>query len=169
MGELPVERDQSVGLKLGQGDVLGVKRVRPPELVGDLPCDVLKDAVSEQPDPQPAHIGEPSPGILLSQLTAAYCLVEERQQLRAKKRRGQDLMFIANHGLVESQLNGDVRADHVPGHGRSVPLRCCSAQRAAPRVWGCRARSSPCMSERSFRSKPTCYCAQPGGSAGGGP
>ncbi len=28
IGELPVERDQSVGLELGQGDVLGVKRVR---------------------------------------------------------------------------------------------------------------------------------------------
>ena len=45
IGELPVERDQSVGLELGQGDVLGVKRVRPPELVSDLPCDVLEDAV----------------------------------------------------------------------------------------------------------------------------
>ncbi len=43
MGELPVERDQSIGLELGQSDVLGVKRVRPPELVGDLPCDVLKE------------------------------------------------------------------------------------------------------------------------------
>ncbi len=51
MGELPIERDQSVGLELGQGDVLGVKRVRPPELVGDLPCDFLKLAVLEQPDP----------------------------------------------------------------------------------------------------------------------
>ena len=47
IGELPVERDQSVGLELGQSDVLSVKRVRPPELVGDLPCDVLKAARGE--------------------------------------------------------------------------------------------------------------------------
>src|SRR5450631_473089 len=43
-GELRIERDERVGLELGQGDVLGVERVWPPELVGDLPCDVLKDA-----------------------------------------------------------------------------------------------------------------------------
>ena len=61
MGELPVERDQSIGLELGQSDVLGVKRVRPPELVGDLPCDVLKEAVFEQADPHPAHVVEASP------------------------------------------------------------------------------------------------------------
>ena len=51
VGELPVECDQRVGMKLGQGDVLGVKGVRPPEQAGGLPCDVLKDAVSEQPHP----------------------------------------------------------------------------------------------------------------------
>jgi hypothetical protein len=49
--ELPIERDDGVGLKLGQGNVLGVKRVRPSKLAGDLPCDVLKDAVSQQPNP----------------------------------------------------------------------------------------------------------------------
>jgi hypothetical protein len=54
---------------------------------------------------------------------------------RAKKRRSQDLMFIANHGLVVSQLNGDVRTDHVLGHGRSVPLRCCPTQ-ALPQSTG---------------------------------
>ncbi len=54
MGELPVERDQRVGVELGQCHVLGVKGVRPPEQDGGLPCDVLKDAVPEQPDPQPA-------------------------------------------------------------------------------------------------------------------
>jgi hypothetical protein len=45
IGELPIERDQSVGLELGQSDVLGVKRARPPELIGDIPCRVLKDMV----------------------------------------------------------------------------------------------------------------------------
>jgi hypothetical protein len=43
------------------------------------------------------------------------------KHLGAKKRRSQDLMFAANHGLVASQANGDIRTDHVPGHGRSVP------------------------------------------------
>jgi len=65
MGELPIEGDQSVGLELGQSDVLGVKGVGPSELAGDLPCDILKDAVSEQPNPQPAHVVESSAGILL--------------------------------------------------------------------------------------------------------
>jgi hypothetical protein len=128
MGELPIERDQSVGLDLGQSDVLGVKHVRPPELAGDLPRDVLKGTVSEQPDPEPAHVAEVSPGVLLSHLAAMNCLVEKRQHVRAKKRRSQDLMFTANHGIVVSQVNGDVRTDHVPGHGRPVPLRCCAAQ-----------------------------------------
>jgi hypothetical protein len=34
---MPVERDQNVGLKLGQGDVPGVKRAGPAELAGALP------------------------------------------------------------------------------------------------------------------------------------
>ena len=48
MGELPVESDQRVGVELGQCHVLGVKGVRPPEQAGGLPCDVLKDPVSER-------------------------------------------------------------------------------------------------------------------------
>ena len=102
MGELPVERDQGVGLELGQGDVLGVERVRPPELVGDLPCDDLKLVVFEQPDPHPAHVVEAPPGILLGHLTAVYCLVEQRQHLGAKKRRSQHMMSVGIHGLVTS-------------------------------------------------------------------
>ena len=102
IGELPVERDQSVGLELGQSDVLGVKRVGPAELIGDLPCDDLKLVVFEQPDPHPAHVAEASLGILLGHLTAVYCLVEERQHLRAKKRRSQHVMPVGNHGLVTS-------------------------------------------------------------------
>jgi hypothetical protein len=53
---MPVERDQSVGLKPGQGGVLGVKHAGPAELAGDLPGDVLEDTVPEQPDPQPAQV-----------------------------------------------------------------------------------------------------------------
>jgi hypothetical protein len=45
---LSVERDESVCLELRQSDVLGDERVGPPELIGDLPGDVLKDAVTEQ-------------------------------------------------------------------------------------------------------------------------
>src|SRR5260370_23526098 len=95
--------------------------VGPPEVVGDLPSDVLKNAVSEQSDPQPAHVVEPSLGILLGHFTVVYCLVEQRQHLRAKKRRSQDLVFVPNRYLVVSQANGHVRADHVLGHGRSAP------------------------------------------------
>ncbi len=64
MGELPIEGDQRVGMKLGQSHVLGVKGVRPPEQASGLPCDVLKHAVAEQPDPQPAHVVKLSLGIL---------------------------------------------------------------------------------------------------------
>ena len=53
-------------------------------------------------------------------------------------------MLVANHDLVVSESNGDVRTDHVPGHGRSVPLSCCSRERL-PRVRRCRARSSACQ------------------------
>jgi hypothetical protein len=41
-------------------------------------------------------------GILLGHLTAVYCLIEKRQHLRAKKRRGQHVMSVGNHGLVAS-------------------------------------------------------------------
>src|SRR5208283_3233364 len=70
--------------------------VRPPELVGDLPCDDLKLVVFEQPDPHPARVEEAPLGILLGHLTAVYRLVEERQQLRAKKRRSQHVMPVGN-------------------------------------------------------------------------
>jgi len=84
MGELPVESDQRVGVKLGQCHVLGVKGVRPPEQDGCLPCDLLEDAVPEQPDPQPAHVLELSLGIPPGHLTTAYCLVQNRQDLGAQ-------------------------------------------------------------------------------------
>src|SRR5437016_1798127 len=61
----------------GQGDVLGVKGVRPAEQAGGLPCDILEDAVSEQPHPQPSHIFELPLGLLPGHLTAADCLIQE--------------------------------------------------------------------------------------------
>jgi hypothetical protein len=99
---VPVERDQRVGVELGQGDVLGVEGVGPPEQDGGLPGDVLKDAVPEQPDPQPAHVLKLPLGILPGHLTAAHGLVQKRQYLGAQQGRGQDLMPAADHGLVVS-------------------------------------------------------------------
>jgi hypothetical protein len=78
---LPVERDQRVGVELGQGHVLGVKGVRPAEQAGGLPGDILKDAVSEQPHPQPSHVFELPLGLLPGHLAAADCLIQERQHL----------------------------------------------------------------------------------------
>jgi hypothetical protein len=41
-------------------------------------------------------------------------------------------MVAADHGLLVSQADGDVRADHVPGHRRSVPLRLLRHASACP-------------------------------------
>jgi hypothetical protein len=71
-------------------------------LVGDLPCGVLKEVVLVQPDPHPLYIEQASLGILPGHLTAVCCLIKERQHLRAKKRRGQHMMPVGNHGLVAS-------------------------------------------------------------------
>jgi len=65
-----------------------------------MPCGVLKELVFVQPDPHPACVEEASLGILLGHFTAVYCPVEERQQLRAKKRRSQHMMPVENHGLI---------------------------------------------------------------------
>ena len=72
-------------VELGQGDVLGVKDVRPAEQPGGLPRDLLQDAVPQQPDPQPAHVVELPLGILPGHLAAACCLVRKRQQLRTQQ------------------------------------------------------------------------------------
>jgi hypothetical protein len=73
VGELPVECDQRVGVELGQCHVLGVKGVRPAEQDGCLPCDILEDAVAEQP----SHIFELPLGLRPGHLPAAHCLIEE--------------------------------------------------------------------------------------------
>lgn len=52
IGEVGAEGDQRVGAQLGQGGVLGVEGVRPPEQAGGLPGDALQDAVAQQPDPR---------------------------------------------------------------------------------------------------------------------
>ena len=77
VGELPVERDQRIGVELGQCHVLGIKGVLPAEQDGCLPCDILEDAVAEQPHPQPSHIFELPLGLLPGHLTAAHGLIEE--------------------------------------------------------------------------------------------
>jgi hypothetical protein len=53
-----VQCDERVGLKLGEGDVLGVERVVPSQLIGDIPGDSLQDAVAQEPDPQPTDVVE---------------------------------------------------------------------------------------------------------------
>ena len=47
VSESVIERDQCVVMKLGQGDVLGEEGVAPAELVRDVSCNVLQDAVPE--------------------------------------------------------------------------------------------------------------------------
>lgn len=58
LSESIIECDERVGVELGQGDVLGVEGVDPAELVCDVPCDLLKDTVAEQTNPQPAEVAE---------------------------------------------------------------------------------------------------------------
>jgi hypothetical protein len=41
VGEFRIERDERVSLELGQGDVLGVKRVWPPELLAPTACELV--------------------------------------------------------------------------------------------------------------------------------
>ena len=113
----------------------GVEGARPAEQAGGLPGDLLQHAVAQQPYLQPAHVAELPLGIPPAHLAAACCLVEKRQHLGAQQRRGQDLMAAADHGLVVRRADGDVRADHVPGHGRSVPLGCGPTERL-PRSTG---------------------------------
>jgi hypothetical protein len=55
-GRLGVERDESVGLQLGHGDVLGGGRVRPAELGGDVPGGGPGDPIAEQADAQRRHL-----------------------------------------------------------------------------------------------------------------
>jgi CPA1 family monovalent cation:H+ antiporter len=124
VGELRVKRDERVSLELGQRDVLGVKRVGPSELVGDLPRDVLQDTISEQPNPQAAHVVELTIRVLLGHLTMAYCSEEQRQHLRASKCRSQELVLVGDHDLVLGHAKGHVRTDHVLGHSGPPPLHC---------------------------------------------
>jgi len=87
IGEVPIERNQRVGLELGQGDVLGGKGVRPSEQASGLPCDVLKDEIFDQPDRQPVHVAKLPLGILPSQLTAAP---EPGSDVRPESRPGRE-------------------------------------------------------------------------------
>ena len=74
-------------------------------------------------------------------VTSPPCTARQRSdsKLRTGKRRNQDLLFGADQFLVLSQLHGDVRADHVPDHGRPVPLQVPYDAIASLRVRGCRA------------------------------
>jgi hypothetical protein len=70
IGEVPVEGDQRVGVQLGQGDVLGVKSVWPPEQGGGFPCDLQNSMQSRELRfgpacrlPQVRGSGRPSPAL----------------------------------------------------------------------------------------------------------
>jgi hypothetical protein len=132
IGELPVDRDQRVGVGAGSGRRTRRQCVRPPEQDGGLPHDLLEHAVAQQPDPQPSHVAKLSLGILPGHLVAASCLVEQRQHLGAQQRRGQDLMAATDRGLVVSQADDDIRADHVPWSWKIVSPRLLSRGAPAP-------------------------------------
>jgi hypothetical protein len=80
--------------------------------------------------------------MLVSHLSAVYCLAKKRRQLRVKKRRSQNLMLAAKRGLVASQVNGDVRADHSSIEDR-YPSDAAQGQRP-PRSTG---MSSPLIEQ----------------------
>ena len=46
MGQVGVHADEGIGLKLGQGDLLGHEGIGPAELVGDLPGEALQRSVA---------------------------------------------------------------------------------------------------------------------------
>ena len=74
-------------------------------------------------------------------VTSPPCTAWQRSdsKLPTGKRRNQDLMFGADQFLVVSQRHGDVQADHVPDHGRPVPLPVPTTQSPCLRARGCRA------------------------------
>ncbi len=76
-GEPSIVGDQGVCLQPRQGDVFGVERVGPADLISDLPGDLLKDAVSEQPESQPADVRQGIVGSRSGQLTPARALVQQ--------------------------------------------------------------------------------------------
>jgi hypothetical protein len=63
-GESLVERDEGVRLELRQGDVLGVERVGPTELVGDLPGNAPEDTVAERSNAQTSDVVQALLGVL---------------------------------------------------------------------------------------------------------
>jgi len=85
-------------------------------LRGDV-MDVAASAIMG-PGFAPLTLARPEPESRLPSGSAALCrdYSPSRQHLRAKKRGSQDLMLIANHGLVTSQANSDIGADHVLRH-----------------------------------------------------
>jgi hypothetical protein len=97
IGEVPVERDQRVGVRLGQCDVLGVKGVRPPEQDGGFPRDLLEDAVPQQPDSQSVHVAEVLLSIPRGHFAAACCLVEKRRHLLSRSLPAVDEHLFRDH------------------------------------------------------------------------
>jgi hypothetical protein len=94
----------------------------PSELIGDLPRNPLEDAVTQQADSQGTYGVETAIGLRPGHPPAANGAIEQRQHLRTKQRRRQEFMFARGGDLAVSEVEGNVRTDHVPGHCRLLSL-----------------------------------------------
>ena len=114
--ECGVHADEGIGLKLGQGDVLGHEGVGPAKLVGDLPGEALQHAVAKQAQPKATQVVELALSGLPIEFTASDQAVELGQDLGADQGRRQQLVPRGHHGLQLGQVQGDIGADHESCH-----------------------------------------------------
>ena len=111
-----VHADEGMGLKLGQGDVLGHEGVGPAELVCNLPGEGLQHSVAKQAQPKATQVVELALSGLPIELTASDQAVELGQDLGADQGRRQELVLRRYYGLQLGQVQGDIRADHETCH-----------------------------------------------------
>ncbi len=124
-----VERDERVGLQLGERDVLGVERVGPSQLVGDLPGDGLQYSVTQQSDPQSTHVVEVPLRVLLGELATTGGLVEQRQHLGTQQGWTNQLDPSPDSHVVACKVEGDLGSDHVPSHSGNLVMSTCVVRR----------------------------------------
>lgn len=74
--ECGVRADEGIGLKLGQGDVLGHEGVGPAKLVGDLPGEALQHSVAQEAQPKATQVVELALSGLPIEFTASDQAVE---------------------------------------------------------------------------------------------
>jgi hypothetical protein len=90
--ECRVHADEGIGLKLGQGDVLGHEGVGPAELIGEFPGAALQHAVAQEAQPKATQVVEQGLSGLPIDFTASNQAVELGQDLGADQGRGCLLM-----------------------------------------------------------------------------